>query len=94
MASKGQKFKKYDLDFKLRVLQEYKEGYSDSYLSRKYSVPIGTIKSWSQIASKYGSLDQVKKGRPKGTKLKDYKERYEILKKFQGFLVKKGQEKR
>lgn len=94
MASKGQKFKKYDLDIKLRVLQEYKEGYSDSYLSRKYSVPIGTIKTWSQIANKYGSLDQVKKGRPKGTKLKDYKERYEILKKFQGFLVKKGQEKR
>ena len=94
MASKGQKFKKYDLDFKLRVLQEYKEGYSDSYLSRKYSVPIATIKTWSRIANKYGSLDQVKKGRPVGTKLKDYKDRYEILKKFQGFLVKKGQEKR
>lgn len=94
MASKGQKFKKYDLDFKLRVLSEYKEGNGDSYLSRKYSVPIGTIKSWNQIARKYGSLDQVKKGRPKGTQLKDYKERYEILKKFQDFLVKKGQEKR
>lgn len=94
MASKGQKFKKYDLDFKLRVLHEYKEGYSESYVSEKYAVPIGTIKTWSQIANKYGSLDQVKKGRPKGTKLKDYKERYEILKKFQDFLVKKGQEKR
>lgn len=94
MASKGQKFKKYEIDFKLRVLSEYQEGNSDSYLSDKYSVPIGTIKTWNQIAKKYGSLEQVKKGRPVGTKLKDYKERYEILKKFQDFLAKKGQEKR
>jgi transposase len=94
MASKGQKFKKYELDFKLQVLKEYKEGYSEGYLTRKYLVPIGTIKTWSQISNKYGSLDQAKKGRPIGTKLKDYKERYEILKKFQDFLVTKGQKKK
>jgi transposase len=94
MASKGQKFKKYELDFKLQVLKEYKEGYSEGYLTRKYLVPIGTIKTWSQISNKYGSLDQVKKGRPIGTKSKDYKERYEILKKFQDFLVTKGQKKK
>lgn len=94
MASKGQQFKKYDLDFKLKVLQEYIAGTSSGYLSEKYNIPIGTIKSWYQISKKHGTLDIAKRGLPKGTKHKNYKERYEILKKYQDFLVKKGQEKK
>ena len=94
MASKGQQFKKYDLDFKKKVLKEYQEGYSAGYLSEKYSIPKGTIETWNRIAKKHGGLNVAKRGKPVGTKSKDYKERYEILKKFQDFLDKKGQEKR
>ena len=35
MSKKGQKFQKYDLEFKQKVL-EYKEGYSASYLKMVY----------------------------------------------------------
>ncbi len=94
MASKGQKFKKYDLDFKQKVLEEYKAGSTSNFLSSKYSIPKDTIITWISIEKKYGSLGSAKRGKPVGTRVKDYKERFEILKKFQDFLVKKGQEKR
>lgn len=94
MASKGQKFNKYTLEFKKQVLSEYKAGYSAAYLGKKYNIPQGTIETWSQIKNRYGALDKAKKGRPRGTKTKDYKERYEILKKFQDFLVKQEQKRK
>lgn len=94
MASKGQKFNKYDLDFKLKVLAEYKSGISSGYLAKKYSIPAKTIRTWSDIKKKYGGLGVMKRGRPNGARLKDYKERYEILKKFQDFLVNKEQGKK
>lgn len=94
MANKGQKFQKYDLDFKLKVLSEYGKGVSSRYLMDTYGVPIGTIKTWKTIYERYGFLDVAEKGRPVSSKARDYKERYEILKKFQDFLVKKEQKKR
>lgn len=94
MAKKGQTFRKYDLAFKKKVLKAYRSGYSQRYVSEKYDVPEGTIVSWSQIEKKYGGLDVVKKGAPKGSAKKDYKERYEILKKFQDFLDNKEPKKR
>ncbi len=94
MAKKGQTFRKYDLTFKKKVLKEYRAGYSQRYLSEKYEIPEGTIDTWSQIEKKYGELGIVKKGRPKGTTNEDYKERYEILKKFQDFLDNKELKKK
>jgi hypothetical protein len=94
MASKGQKFNKYTLDFKLKVLEEYKAGSTSGYLSRKYAISVHTIKTWQRIEKKYGTLGVAKRGRPEGENTQDYKERYEILKKFQNFLDKKGQKKK
>ncbi|MGE4320680.1 MAG: hypothetical protein AB7E61_04420 [Acholeplasmataceae bacterium] len=94
MASKGQRFKKYDLALKKKVLKEYNEGASQGYLSKKYDIPGGTIASWSQIEKRHGGLDVAKRGAPKGMKHKDYKERYEILKKYQDFLDNKEPKKR
>lgn len=94
MASKGQRFKRYDLEFKLKVLKEYKEGISSGYLAQKYKVPEGTIKTWGQISKRYGTLGVSIKGRPTGKMDKDFKERYKILKKFQDFLVIQEQKKK
>jgi transposase len=94
MAIKGQKFKQYDLAFKKKVLNEYRAGYSQRYLSEKYDIPGNTIVTWSRIEKKYGGLDIAKKGAPKKDNKKDYKERYEILKKFQDFLDNKEPKKK
>ena len=90
MASKGQKFQKYSKKEKEQILNEYLNGASSTYLSKKYSIPKGTIKTWSMKVyhpEKYSGQDQ-NRGRPKESNLtkEDWKERYEILKKYQAFL--------
>ena len=82
MASKGQKFKKYSKELKDIVLKEYHEGYSSPYLAKKFGIPRGTIDSWEQQL-RHPKLR--KQGRPRKEDI-DYKERYEILKKYQAFL--------
>lgn len=89
MASKGQKFKKYTLVQKEEVLAKYIEGYSARYLEEIYGISRKTIETWKQKVlhpEKYMKLG--KRGRPKEKDLtkEDYKERYEILKKYQAFL--------
>ncbi len=93
MAKKGQTFRKYDLDFKLKVIKEKQNGASYRELAEKYSIPKDTIVSWMGILKRDGSLDVAQRGRPTDKEM-DYKERYEILKKFQDFLDKKGQKKK
>jgi transposase-like protein len=94
MAKKNQKFRVYDLDFKNKVLKEYQEGASAGYLSQKYDIPTGTIFTWTTIIKKRGALGIAKRGRTVGLKTKDYKERYEILKKFRDSLVSQEQKRR
>ena len=59
-------------------------------LSEKYNIPSGTIKTWTSKLNhpeKYIGQGQ-KRGRKKEANLtkEDWKERYEILKKYQAFL--------
>lgn len=93
LATKGQKQTKYDFDFKLRVISEYEEGASQSYLASKYSIPSGTLATWMHT-KKYRGIKEYKRGRPHGSPVDNYKERYEILKKYQDFLVNKEQRKK
>jgi len=95
MAKKGQVFRKYSDDLKNKVLKEHLElGLGSWELSRKYKVPRGTVNSWFTKYEKYGNLDKRERiGRPKEENI-DYKERYEILKKFQTFLEEVDQEKK
>ena len=91
MAKKGQKFKKYQSDtLKKEVLDKYLSGISSTVLSQKYNIPKGTIKTWATKFRKQGNLDNDiyhKRGKyKKPVTLEDYKERYEILKKYQAFL--------
>ena len=88
MASKGQKFNKYTEEFKQKVLEEYFQGEGGSYaLAKKYNISRHTIDTWIDKVrhpERYPGMDQ-KKGRPKNSEI-DWKERYEILKKYQAFL--------
>lgn len=93
MASKGQKFKKYDLAFKLKVIKEKQEGMSYTALERKHEIPWQTIAGWVRMLKSDGALEIKPRGKGNQKDI-DYKERYEILKKFQDFLATKGQEKK
>ena len=93
MASKGQKFKSYSSEFKEMILKEYFDGIgTPRTLSLKYDVSIKTIENW--IAKTKHNIDVKVDHRPgrsgrskeKNLTLEDYKERYEILKKYQAFL--------
>ncbi len=91
MASKGQKFRKYTDDERNVLLKEYFDGASSGYLSRKYDIPIKTVKNWIykyKNPDRFPGLGKKPTGRPKekGLTIDDYKERYEILKKYQAFL--------
>lgn len=82
MARKGQKFQKYSEELKAKVLRAYFEGVSVSHLAQEFDIPRGTIGTWTYQANH--PRQKGKRGRPK--QAIDYKERYEILKKFQAFL--------
>ena len=90
MASKGQVFNKYTQEFKHKILEEKTKGIPYSQLSNKYNVSVGTLMTWYHKFNRpdlYPNQGQ-KKGKPKEKNLtkEDYKERYEILKKYQVFL--------
>ena len=90
MASKGQKYNKYDVLIKEEVMSKYLSGISSWYLEREYGISHKTIQNWGRKI-KHPELypnQGLKRGRPKESELtkEDWKERYEILKKYQAFL--------
>ena len=101
MASKGQKFKKYSPELKDEILKKYFEdhvGYKT--LAKQYCIPKGTV--WNWIAKTKIDIDVKIDRRPgrsgkftkkKNLTLEDYKERYEILKKYQAFLQARREKK-
>ena len=93
MASKGQTFMKHSPKLKEKILKEYFEDEKSSkYLGKKYGISFATIKNWVRKTRLNIDVraDHRKggSGRPKAKNLtlEDYKERYEILKKYQAFL--------
>ena len=100
MASKGQKFQKYPLKIKEEILKKYSEGRGYKSIARDYpSIPVHTIQTWLR-QTKAGVDIRIKhnkgnSGRPKSKNLtlEDYKERYEILKKYQAFLQARREKK-
>ena len=81
--------KHYDIDFKNKILNEYLKCQGGSiYLGKKYNIPSHTIDTWIRIYKRQGNLiNDINhtRGRKKEENI-DYKERYEILKKYQAFL--------
>ena len=91
MASKGQKFNKYTEEMINEVLEELKLGKSSLQISKERNIPAKTIRTWKfkRILHPENYPEQSqKRGRPKESNLtrEDWKERYEILKKYQAFL--------
>ena len=94
MAKKGQKFNKYSPDLKEKILDEYfATGISHFKLDDKYGLPRYTVRTWIRKAKKGLDIRVDHRGRnsrgrskTKNLTLEDYKERYEILKKYQAFL--------
>ena len=91
MASKGQKFNKYSEEFKDVILEKLNKGFTSNYLAKEYNISRGTILTWMNKRRKQGDLKNDiyhNRGRKKERNLsiEDYKERYEILKKYQAFL--------
>ena len=99
MARKGQKFNKYSKELKEEILRKYHEDYIPmKSLAEEYGIPQKTIEGWICKAKQgkdiFTDHRQFSSGRPKKEEGDiDYKERYEILKKYQAFL-KAQREKR
>ena len=95
MAKKGQKFRKYSLDEKMKIVDEYNKGISSSYLESKYGISNNNIRQWKYKLRKNGTLKEQKRGKKSEKNLtkEDWKERYEILKKYQAFLKAQREKK-
>ena len=99
MAKKGQRFKKYTPEMKQEILKKYFEKYIPSkVLAEEYGISHKTIENWIYKNKKGKDIlvdhRQFSSGRPKKeTEEIDYKERYEILKKFQAFLKAQREKK-
>ncbi|MCQ2795495.1 MAG: hypothetical protein MJ214_04770 [Bacilli bacterium] len=97
MAKKGQKFKKHSAEFKQKVLDAYFNGEGGrNTLSKRFNVSENTIETWL-MKIRHG-VDVRIDHRPNHSgkrKLSetDYKERYEILKKYQAFLKARQERK-
>ena len=88
MALKGQKLNKINIEIKFEICRRhFEEHQPESRISNDFNLPIGTVRTiFNNYKKGYGF--ERKKGRPKEKDLtkEDYKERYEILKKYQAFL--------
>ena len=98
MASKGKNFNSYSPEFKKEVLEKYFSNLgSAGSLAKEYGIPSKTIKNW--VAKSKKGIDVTIDHRPgnSGRKSKsdneNYKEKYEILKKFQAFLKAQREQK-
>ena len=88
MAKKGQKFQKYTQQEKEEYVRMYQEGKPSSYFERELGISANTIRMWQYKVNHPELNNGNKRGRKKESNLtkEDWKERYEILKKYQAFL--------
>ena len=89
--------KHYDNEFKQKVINDYKSGKygGRDRLAKHYNIPSSTIMKWIVKDRKQGNQEndiEHKRGRTKEENI-DYKERYEILKKYQAFIKAQREKK-
>ena len=100
MAKKGQKFNSYTIEFKQEVINSYKSGTygGRGQVAKHYNLSSNTVWNWIAKDRKQGNqINDIyhKRGRPREKDLtkEDYKERYEISKKYQAFLKAQREKK-
>ena len=89
--------KHYSIEFKQKVIEDYKSGkYGGSpNLSKHYGIKQKTLENWikkDKIQGNQVNDIERRRGRPKEENI-DYKERYEILKKYQEFIKAQREKK-
>ena len=92
MSSKRKIIRAYSLEEKEKIVKLFFEeglGYVD--FAKKHDVAVGTIKTWVHKYRK-GTL-LISKKRLSKEKITDYKQMYEILKKYKAFLEKTQEKK-
>lgn len=95
MAKKGQKFRKFTDEERTKIVGEYLKGTSYRILANKYGISWNTIHTMVRKYKNTGTTIASTRGRPKEKELtkEDYKERYELLKKYQAFLKAQREKK-
>ena len=96
MASKGQKYNKYSDELKNEIIQKYLDGHvSSRSLGKEYGISYKSIDTMIYRYRHPEIKSYQKVGRPKEKELtkEDYKERYEIVKKYQAFLKAQREKK-
>ncbi len=98
MAKTGQKFRKYSREEKEEILRKYfDENVPTSVLAKEYEMSKKTIQTWVSKQKQGKDIFEDKRkhnaGRPPKEEKIDYKERYEILKKYQAFLKAQREKK-
>ena len=99
MAKKGQTFNNYSKEIKVEILRKYfEECIPTSALSEEYGISPKTIQNWVYKTNHGKDIlvdhREFSSGRPPKDENKiDYKERYEILKKYQAFLKAQREKK-
>ena len=95
MASKGQKFLTHTDEEKNEIMQRHLKGESAYQLAKEYGIPVSTIKTWKYKINHPEKITLGKRGKSteKNLTKEDYKERYEILKKYQAFLKAQREKK-
>ena len=77
----------YTNEEKEEILNKYLNGIPSLQLEKEYGISSSTIREWKYKTNHTELITGNKKGRQKKELTKeDYKERYEILKKYQAFL--------
>ena len=88
MAKKGQKFKKFTDEERTEIVDKYLKGSTYKRVANEYGISWKTVEGMVRKYRRTGTTIAEKRGRLKEKDLtkEDYKERYEILKKYQAFL--------
>ena len=91
MAKKGQKFKKYDDEFREKVVLEYlNSNFGYGKIAEKYLIESWkTVETWVRKYKETGTTDNQK---VKKSEI-NYQKRYEILKKYLAFLKEEHEKK-
>ncbi|CDF12031.1 transposase ISLasa1a family [Mycoplasma sp. CAG:776] len=98
MTSKGKKHIKYTDEFINDIVNQMNNGVTAYYLAKTNNISIYTIKTWTRKFINHPELYPTagkKRDRKKDSDLtkEDWKERYEILKKYRAFLKAQREKK-